>query len=246
MPPRYFLFLALALLPCAAGAEEPPIWSYNGAANSSDEWGTLDPSYARCTLSQTQSPITIDDTFPRKLPPITLHYGTAHARMGYKDRTVVTDISHGQTLSDGNHVYALKEMRMHSPAEHTVFKKFSVLELQFMHADKDGKMLILSVLAEIGAKNDALQPLLDAAPGTAGTSVPVTFDLAALVPDVKKYYAYTGSLTIPPCTEGVEWRIAKQYITISKEQLVQAGKVLRRNARIVQGLNDRTVYETKD
>jgi carbonic anhydrase len=109
-----------------------------------------------------------------------------------------------------------------------------------------GKRLIVSVFAEMKENNPALQPIIEHLPAGSGIEVSVNFDIGTLFPSSRGYYAYTGSLTTPPCTEGIEWRIFKQPISISEEQLTAIAKLTNRNARLVQPIYMRTVKETQE
>jgi carbonic anhydrase len=63
-----------------------------------------------------------------------------------------------------------------------------------------------------------------------------------LLPDSTDYYRFNGSLTTPPCTEGVTWLVMKQPITASKAQIKQFQKVMGHpNNRPVQPVNARPV-----
>jgi len=118
-------------------------------------------------------------------------------------------------------------------------------ELHLIHRDRKGKRLIVGVFLDYrpeGAK--ALDTLLDSAPAKAKTIVPLHLNPADLLPEKRGYYAYSGSLSWPPCTEGVEWRVLKESLPMSRGQMKTVGRLLGRNARLLQPLYLRHVKET--
>ncbi len=122
---------------------------------------------------------------------------------------------------------------------------FTPLEIELVHKNDKGEMLILSIFAKTGAENAALNALTKHMP-TRTVPTSFTFNPATLLPAKPGYYAYTGSITVPPCTEGVQWRIYKENITVSKEQLTALATFIGRNARLTQPAYMREVQETRD
>jgi carbonic anhydrase len=240
---RLVVFIVLAGLLSLAPMAQAQIWSYDKDENNQDEWGSLAKDYEICESGKQQSPVQISFTQKANVPALVFHYGEVKAKLEQKDYTLAADIEGSNTLVDNGKTYKLAQLRLHSPSEHTVLGKFWPLEIQMIHQDAEGKTLILSVFAEVGQENAALQAILDHAPDKKAVSV-ASFNPQALLPPTPGYYAYTGSLTIPPCTEGVEWRILKQPISISHNQLLAVDKITGRNARAAQPIYVRTVIES--
>jgi len=236
------LLPALGLLPLAQPAYAQ-IWSYDGDQNNQDEWATLSNDYAVCESGKQQSPIQIGTTQKGNLPPLAFHYGDTKAQLKQKDYTLTVDIQSNNTLIENGKTYRLAQLRFHTPSEHMLLDHFWPLEIELMHQDADGKMLIVSVFANIGQSNPALQMALDHISGKMAVS-DITFSPQLLIPPIPRYYSYSGSLTIPPCTEGVEWRIFKESISISQKQLSALEKITGRNARLPQPIYMRTIIET--
>jgi carbonic anhydrase len=138
--------------------------------------------------------------------------------------------------------YHLKKIQLHSPSEHTVGDNFYPLEIEFIHEEATGKILIVSVFANMGKMSPSLKPILDKLAHNKNATI--TFDPAALLPEKHGYFSYTGSLTSPPCTEGVEWRVFKQPIEISKAQLVAITAITGRNSRNTQPVYMRVIQES--
>jgi carbonic anhydrase len=245
------LTLCTLLFPAAADAQEKPKaapgeWSYDKVESSQDQWGLLSPDYAKCEIGTQQSPISISFTDIKRLPPLQFNYERSIGRIVYRNYTMEIDVDGQNTLVEDGHEYQLKKIVLHSPSEHTVRSQYWLSELQFVHEDKEGKILIVSVFVRMGPPNNALQRLLTNAPKKPGKTIELEFAPFALLPKKRGYYAYTGSLTIPPCTEGVEWRILKGTIHMSQPQLELVTKLANRNARQKQPTYLRTVLESKE
>lgn len=245
--------LALLLWPCAAlaapaanDAKPAPVWNYFAGANDDEGWAELSPDYALCEYGDRQSPVLLANTRRSAMPPLEVHYALSPIRMEKKDRTMVIDVEGGHnTLMDEGNTYTLVQIRIHVPAEHQTLDRLNPMELHLIHKDRKGKMLIMAIWGERGDKDHpGLQALLDKMPATAHTPVKMAFDPATLLPQSSGYFAYTGSLTWPPCTEGVEWRIRKQPIKISKAQMKKMGQLFGRNARFQHPPYMRIIRET--
>lgn len=223
------------------GFADDPIWSYGGSENGEISWPYLSEAYAVCEKGTQQSPVDIGQTQEQALPPLAIRYAPSPARVETKDYTLVVTIDGNNTLKDNGRLYRLKELRLHTPGEHHIGGKFWLLELQLLHEDAQGHRLILSVLANEGRANPALQALLD----HAGQATSFTFDPSLLLPKQRGYYAYTGSLTIPPCTEGVEWRVFKEQMDVAARQQTAIARFMGRNARMPQPAYMRVIKESK-
>ncbi len=244
---RHILLLSTLLLPGIAHAQpqKPVIWGYQGGGNDDEGWGTLSHDFITCDTGNNQSPVAINEPKQSAMPPLDVHYHSATMSMERKDRTIVITMTGAGYLEDSGKRYKLIEMRMHSPAEHEVVGEVKPAEIHLIHKSADGKILILGIFADIRAKeNPALQLILDKAPAKTGIKPLVTFNPADLLPESKGYYAYTGSLSWPPCTEGVEWRVMKDDMAITQGQMKAIGKLLGRNARLLQPLYLRPVKQT--
>jgi carbonic anhydrase len=73
----------------------------------------------------------------------------------------------------------------------------------------------------------------------------LSIDLAQLLPADRSYYTYMGSLTTPPCSEGVLWLVLRQPQQISAEQLAIFSRLYRNNARPIQPSFGRMVKESR-
>jgi carbonic anhydrase len=238
------LFAAPAL---GANTLHMPVWSYDDDYTGQDDWGSL-KGYEACD-STSQSPIVISST-TYKPQSFTLHYRPVSAFISSQpERSLIATLQTDKPLSfiEGKDDYYLQRIEFHSPSEHHIRDTFYPLEIHFVHTSDKHKTLILAVFADTGLPNPALTPLLQQTlPNAESKAAAVDFDPSQLLPaDTKRYYAYTGSLTYPPCTEGVEWRVLHQPISLSEPQLRAITDVVGRNARLRQPVYMRTVSETQ-
>jgi carbonic anhydrase len=242
----------------AAQAPKPPAhaphWSYEGAEAPS-HWAALSPDFALCGSGHQQSPIDIVS------PAATLlragAAGFEGARFDRVDpRTVPVDIvNNGHTvqvdtvgsgvLLIGNDRYVLQQFHFHTPSEHTVDGRSFPLEVHFVHRTADGKLAVVGLLFEEGAENPALTPYWSRMPKSAGPPVDLGrggVDILKVLPPRYDVYRYAGSLTTPPCSEGVNWLVLKEHATASAAQIEAFRTLMRHDNRPVQPLNRRAIY----
>ncbi|MCW3478139.1 carbonic anhydrase family protein [Neisseriaceae bacterium JH1-16] len=235
--------LLLSLLGAPAwAAGNGPQWDYQHTG----DWGTLRADYQLCKLGQTQSPVDIRGARSAKLAPLRLDYQPGQAELLNNGHAIELKPAAGNrlTLADGG--FELLQLHFHTPSEELIEGKRYPLVAHLVHKNAKGELAVVAVLFEQGRDNPALAPLLAALPEQAGTSRPLAapFDPAALLPTQRGYYAYTGSLTTPPCSEGVRWQVFKQPVELSERQLAAFQRLYPMNARPVQPLNGRTVLES--
>lgn len=221
-----------------------PAWSYDGDKDGQETWGGLSHHYAACEMGKEQSPIDITPTKDSFKPPLSMRYAPSQTSMWYDGHVIRATPTDQMSVTSETRVYNLKYLVLHSPSEHVVKGKFYPLEIQFMHEDAAGNRLAVAVFAEIGPTNAAIKPLIEYGASKAGQKKAPLFDPAGLLPKERGYFSYRGSLTMPPCTEGVEWRVLKQPIEMSQEQLSALAKIVGRNARLTQPIYMRTIEET--
>jgi carbonic anhydrase len=146
-------------------------------------------------------------------------------------------------LTIGQDAFTFAQMHFHSPAEHTLDRRAYPLEIHFVHRNSLGQLAVLGVFVQEGAYNEALKTLIAHMPAQQGeaNAAHVDLDLAALLPADRAYFSYAGSLTTPPCSEGVRWNVLRTPITASPAQIADLREALGASSRHVQPLNERTV-----
>jgi len=221
-------------------------WTYEGE-NGPDNWGKLKPDYAACSGGRRQSPIDIRDGFRVDLEPITFTYRPSQFRVVDNGHTIQVVVS-GSSISLLGRSYELAQFHFHRPSEERIGGKASEMVAHLVHKAEDGKLAVLAVLLEKGAENPVIQTIWNNLPLEKNEYVTppgLTIDVAGILPGDRSYYTYMGSLTTPPCTEGVLWLVLKQPQQISPEQLAIFSRLYRNNARPVQPSFGRMIKESR-
>jgi len=222
----------------------PAHWTYDGAQGP-DYWGDLDPAYAACKLGRRQSPIDIAKVVanPRLGSPGFL-YKQRDVRVVNNGHTIQVNIEKGGSLSYGGKSYGLLQFHFHAPSEHTVKGRPIDMEAHLVHRDAAGGVAVVGVFMTKGTEHPLIADLWRVMPPQEGTSdTVVSVDPIRLLPSDRHFYAYNGSLTTPPCTEGVKWIVMKTPVAVSAGQIERFLSIIGRNARPVQALNDRVIEE---
>jgi carbonic anhydrase len=230
----------------AAPPPEPVHWSYEGKGAPS-AWGHLQPEFAACSEGKRQSPIDIEDGAKLELDQIKFDYKPAPLRIVDNGHTVQVNFSEGSSITVSGVRYELKQFHFHKPSEERVNGKAYDMVVHLVHKSNDGRLAVVAVLMEAGAPNPFIAALWPHLPLESGREVSlpeVMLDLNGLLPETRSYFAYMGSLTTPPCTEGVLWLVMKTPVTVATEQVGIFGKLYSMNARPVQPANGRLIKES--
>jgi carbonic anhydrase len=221
-------------------------WSYSGPADPS-HWGDLSPEFASCKIGNQQSPVNIVQTKEANLDPIEFNYKDTSLKVINTGRTIQFDYEPGSSIKIGEKQYELLQFHFHDPSEHTVDGKVYPIEGHLVHKSEDGKLAVVGIFLKEGKPNDFIEALWSHIPEQKGEKVVhgVSINASVLPPGDKSYYHYVGSLTTPPCTEGVSWNIMKTPIEVSSGQIAKFTSIYKGIARHVQPLNQRVV-EVKD
>jgi carbonic anhydrase len=240
----------LAPLPLRAQWKTP--WTYDGATGP-EHWGDLDPDYGACKSGKEQSPIDIRNARKGRLPAIRFEYRSGPLqylinngktiRVNYHDAPAA-----GNFLIAGSTRYQLTQFHFHRPSEETVNGKPYDMEVHLMHESSDGKVAGVTVFLKAGAPNATIQKLWDHMPQAEGNEqeIPgVEVDPAGLLPRDAAYFTYMGSLTAPPCTEGVTWFVLETPVAVSPAQIAAFARLYPHDVRPVQPLNGRAIKQSK-
>ena len=255
---RRFLSIAIALMAAVAvgcgsddegtGAEsttaaKPAAFGY-GPENGPAQWASLDPAYAQCAEGTEQSPIDLTDARPSELPRIDVSYRPSELEVENNGHSIEAVPPPGNSVEVDVTEYELDQFHFHAPSEHQVDGNSLPMEFHFVNLSADGEPLVLGVLVEQGRSNPAAAELVKALPPNEGVTLPVPgevdlLDLLPADPDSAPRWSYDGSLTTPPCTEGVDWNVFKQPIEMSAQQIAAYTSIYGDNRRPVQPLNGR-------
>ena len=235
------------------GKEEPPPphvtphWSYSGA-NGADKWGSLDNEFATCGVGQRQSPIDIRRTVKADLPPIKFAYKSIPLSIVDNGHSVKVDTPAAGGITVDSESYELVQFHFHRPSEEKINGKTYDMVVHLVHQSKEGKLAVIAVLMEAGKEQKLIRTLWTHMPLEQDKPVvrdDVKIDPSQLIPPKSGYYTFLGSLTTPPCSEGVLWLVMKTPIQVSKEQLASFATVYKNNARPIQPTNGRVIKESR-
>jgi len=231
----------------ALAAESAAKWTYQGESGP-ENWSKLSKDFHVCSSGKNQSPINIAKTVDGKLPGIPYNYNILVAdKIKNNGHTIQVDIRSGGEIEVDGKQYKLKQFHFHTPSENTIKDKQFPLEVHFVHASEDGKLAVIAIMYTLGAPDPLLEALWRQMPVSVGQSKRLaTKTLTVLETDqkLKKYIRFNGSLTTPPCTEGVIWLVKKPYLTVSKQQLEYLRTILKHpNNRPVQATNARVIVD---
>ena len=215
-------FALMMLSPVILAGDRAAHWSYEGEGGP-EHWGELSEDYIMCSKGRNQSPIDLSRVVDAELPELEFEYYSATVDEVNNGHTIQQNIKPGSFLRipDRGTSFELKQFHFHSPSEHTVNSKHFAMEVHFVHADEDGSLAVVGVLFEEGDANPVLSKLWSFMPENPGESnqQPVGIEETNLLPPTRDYFTYGGSLTTPPCSEGVTWIVLKSPIEASAEQI---------------------------
>jgi carbonic anhydrase len=215
--------------PAHAPAAHEKHWAYTSTAETAGpaEWGSL-PGDAACATGQRQSPVDLGSRPPfpveaKDLPNLVFKYGKTALHLVNNGHTIQADVDKGSSVEIDGATWSLLQFHFHAPSEHTLDGLRYPMEMHLVHAGPDGKPgLVVGVLLVQGGDTPALAPVLSSVPREKGArrdDAAATIDLATLLPANRAYFAYDGSLTTPPCTEGIRWFVLQSPGGITAEQL---------------------------
>ena len=254
------LISAAILTPAVSSAQWRTHWTYDGATGA-PHWSRLDPDYALCNAGKEQSPIDIRRTEKADLPALRFESKSAPLKglvnNGYTVRVNYHDApGTGSLLKVGDERYQLTQFHFHHPSEEYIHGKPFDMVAHLMYRSSDGKVAGVAVLLKAGRANPTVQQLWDHMPVAESKvradfshqeqEVPgVDIDPSGLLPRDLSYYMYMGSVTGPPCTEGVTWFVLKTPVEISKAQIDAFAEIYPHDVRPLQPLNGRVVKESR-
>ncbi|MCB1652117.1 MAG: carbonic anhydrase family protein [Alphaproteobacteria bacterium] len=217
-------------------------WGYDGPG-AAKHWGDIDTANEACKSGKSQSPINIARFLQEDLPDLHPTYAEASLDIVNNGHTVQINFAPGSKLEVGGITYDLLQLHFHTPSEHYLDGAPYPMEMHLVHKAEDGTLGVVGVLIKVGEANPEIEKIWQNVP-PAGREVSVqdvSINAANLLPESLDYYRYEGSLTTPPCTEGVQWHVLKDTIEVSEDQLRAFQSVFPVNARPVQPLNERVI-----
>ncbi|WP_106767865.1 carbonic anhydrase [Paenibacillus faecalis] len=219
-------------------------WSYEGATGP-EHWGDLSPEYAKCSTGLNQSPVPLMNQGKKTDSKMTFHYEAFVPTIVNNGHTIQVDVPEGNyALIDGEK-YNLLQFHFHTPSEHTYNGKLLEMEIHLVHQNEQGNLAVIGMFIKEGSANKSLDLIFNNLP--ASQEEPVTTDekitLNSLFHKKSKFITYDGSLTTPPCTEGVTWYVFDKPVKLTRTQIDAFKDIFPNNSRPVQPLNDRLLYK---
>jgi carbonic anhydrase len=224
-------------------------WSYEGEAGP-QAWGKLKPEFNLCANGKRQSPIHIEDSTTLQGPaePLQFNYQASSGTVVNNGHTIQVDVSGDNAITVRGSTYKLLQFHFHNPSEERVnFKNFAMVA-HLVHKNDEGQLAVVAVLLDPGVANALINKVWTYMPLDSGDRVRMPaglIDMNELLPKDQRYYQFMGSLTTPPCSEGVLWMVLKQAMPVSREQLKLFAQLFPNNARPVQPLNGRAVRDAQ-
>jgi carbonic anhydrase len=226
-------------------APHAPHWSYEGETGP-HAWARLAPEFAKCGNGARQSPIDIRDGMKLDLEQITFDYRPSSFRVIDNGHTIQANVGGWNSIRVMGRRFMLVQFHFHSPSEETIDGRQYDMVAHLVHKDNEGKLAVVAVLIERGARQPAIQTVLNNLPLEKGEEIAAstTIDLNQLLPENRKYFTYMGSLTTPPCSEGVLWIVMKQPVQATLDQLSLFARMYPMNARPIQAAGGRVIKES--
>ena len=219
-------------------------WGYSGDTGPA-RWGDLSPVFAACRDGVSQSPVDLTGNTQPKPHDLAFQYVSSPLEIVNNGHMIQANYAPGSMLNSDGRQYALLQFHFHRLSEHTVDGQPADMEVHLVHRDAAGNLAVVGVFLTAGRHNEALQQVWANMPAEKSKKRlvdGVTVNAADLLPADQSYYSYSGSLTTPPCSEGVRWFVLKRPVEVSPEQLARFEAFFTDIARPAQPLNDRTVF----
>lgn len=224
---------------------QPRNWSYEGETGP-ENWGRLRPEWAKCGNGSRQSPIDIRDGIPVELEPVVFDYKPSAFNVIDTGHTIRVNMGPGNRISLTGRSYELVEFHFHRPSEEKINGRSAEMVAHLVHKDAEGRQAVVAVLIDSGNPHPLIQTVWNNLPLEKNEAVvPVaTMDAGQLLPQRRDYYTYMGSMTTPPCSEGVLWIVMKEAVQASAQQIGIFSRLYPMNARPVQPSAGRLIKES--
>ena len=229
----------------APHAEHPAHWDYAGSGGP-ETWGQMKPEFAKCSNGTRQSPIDIRDGIKVSLDAVQFDYKASGFRVIDNGHTVQVNVGTGNSIEVMGRRYDLVQFHFHRPSEERINGRQFDMVVHLVHKDIDGRLAVVAVLLDRGSAQPIVQNVWNNLPLEKGDEVAArgTINLNELLPAERSYFTYMGSLTTPPCSEGVLWMVMKQPVQVSADQIGIFARLYPMNARPIQSAAGRLIKES--
>ncbi|SDH15833.1 carbonic anhydrase [Vibrio xiamenensis] len=232
------ILLALSISAVMAGAAQANEWNYS-AEHGPAHWGEFSQT---CAAGKNQSPINISGEVKADLQELNVNYAGKVTALVNNGHTLQAVVEGDNTVTIDGDTFTLQQFHFHTPSENLIEDKQFPLEAHFVNADADGNLTVVAVMFDNGVENEFLTSLTQTMPKVGETvTLPKPLEIKDFLPQTDEYYRFNGSLTTPPCSEGVRWFVLKDVSKLAASQAEAMMKVMGHNNRPVQNLNARSV-----
>lgn len=221
---------------------DEPTWTYS-SDRGPDSWADLDAAYAMCDIGRAQSPVDLTPAEPGERGDLAVSYHLNRLTSVDTHRTLKIEAEPGGVLTYAGRQYDFVELHFHAPSEHAESGSLADLEAHFVHRAPDGSLAVVGVFFDETEDPQPVDEVLSAIPPEAGgTSTDEHLrDIQRLIPLGSRRYRYLGSLTTPPCSEGVQWIVMEDHQSVGRSALASYRNRYPANNRPIQPRNDRVV-----
>ena len=229
----------------AGGAGKHGTWAYEGTAGP-QAWGALKPEFSLCANGQRQSPIDIQGGLAVDLEPVQFDCQSSRFAIIDNGHTVQVNLAPGNAIELGGRRFELQQFHFHRPAEERIDGRALEMSLHLVNKDGQGRLAVVALLFDRGPPQPVVQQVWKNLPleKHQETAARATLDLSELLPADRRYCTYLGSLTTPPCSEGVQWVVMRQPLTLAPEQIDLFARLYPTNARPVQAVAGRRIMQS--
>jgi carbonic anhydrase len=236
---------AAAVATLAAAPKRGTVWSYEGELGPAN-WSKINDGWAKCGTGNRQSPIDLRDGIKVNLEQIGFDYHPSSFNEVNNGHTIQVTVGSGNFITVGNQTYELEQFHFHRPSEERVNGKGTEMVMHLVHKSAEGKVAVVAVLLERGQPHNLMQTIWDNLPLEKHEVVApsIVIDPMDALPEKREYFTYMGSLTEPPCTEGVLWLVFKQPRQASPAQMALFSRLYPLNARPIQSTAGRMIKES--
>jgi carbonic anhydrase len=236
---------AAVAITAAAAPKRGTAWSYEGELGPAN-WSKINDGWAKCGSGNRQSPIDLRDGIKVNLEQISFDYHPSSFSEVNNGHTIQVEVGSGNFITVGNQTYELQQFHFHRPSEEKVNGKGTEMVMHMVHKSAEGKFAIVAVLLERGQPHKLMQTIWDNLPLEKYETVSpaIVLDPMDALPEKREYFTYMGSLSEPPCTEGVLWMVFKQPRQASPAQMALFSRLYPLNARPVQSTGGRMIKES--
>ncbi|MDB5933409.1 MAG: carbonate dehydratase [Massilia sp.] len=220
-------------------------WSYEGE-NGPANWGRINQDWAKCGTGTRQSPIDLRDGMKVDLEQIAFDYHPTGFSVIDNGHTIEVGVGYGSFITVQNRTFELVQFHFHRPSEERINGKGTEMVVHLVHKDAEGKLAVVAVLLQRGAQNSMIQTVWNNLPLEKQLTVTpaVALDVNEILPARRDYFTFMGSLTTPPCSEGVLWLVMKEPMPASPAQMALFSRLYPLNARPIQAGGGRVIKES--